>query len=694
MPTSRQKTEFELTAKDKTKAALKTAENNFLKLDGVVGKLGSSFAALAGVSAIGALITSQVRGAKQALAYADALGVSVESLTAWQFAGKSVGLEADKIADIMKDSAEKIGDAYRNNAGEAKEALESLNLPIADMAKLSPDKQLLAIAGALDQVGTQGEKVQILESLGNDASLLIPLLADNARELERLIDLSDETGNTLTRIEADKLQEVSKASTELSASFEGLKQTATVNLAPALSALIKQFAIGLPAAIKIGEVALDGFWLATGAREHASEIAQQEQLSKQLLTVTRALVEQSAKLKSLEDDGASQTVLDYIEKQIQDKRTKINQLQESLSALDDDPKESKTESGGKKKNQEVVIPEDLKNRFAELDESLKSEEQRLAESHLIRQQLINDAESAGIESIISYQDLRLQLAEQFEGKLLAVVLKRDEAERKEAARAEEKLLRDIEREERRQQALEERELAGLERRLGSLVESLRSEEEALYASLASQQLIADEAFENKLVTEEEHLGILLGINSEFEDQMTALTVKGLTDREKFQKLSSKNQTKQVLGALVNLTSGVAQHSKSMFRLNKIAGIAQATINTYEGVSETLSAYPQPLASAMAAVHLAAGLAQVSAIKSTSFGGGSGAPSLAGSGGGSSTVNTVPVNPQQSSPQQSAQPTEVIIRVAGDGILKDWMIESIEEAIDDDEFSKEITILNG
>jgi len=86
--------------------------------------------------------------------------------------------------------------------------------------------------------------------------------------------------------------------------------------------------------------------------------------------------------------------------------------------------------------------------------------------------------------------------------------------------------------------------------------------------------------------------------------------KSLTQRQKFEEMTSKNKTKFVLGQMVSLTSGAAQHSKTLFKLNKAAGIANAVINTYEGVSAALALGP-PASFILAPLPLVAGLAQVS-----------------------------------------------------------------------------------
>jgi hypothetical protein len=109
-----------------------------------------------------------------------------------------------------------------------------------------------------------------------------------------------------------------------------------------------------------------------------------------------------------------------------------------------------------------------------------------------------------------------------------------------------------------------------------------------------------------------------------QSHLTAVSKAGALDRAEFEKKTSFEKSQSVLSDLVNMTAGVAQHSKAMFRLNKLAAIGNAVMNTAQGVTKALASYPPPLSFAMAAAQAAAGAAQISAIKSTQFqGGGSG-----------------------------------------------------------------------
>lgn len=119
-----------------------------------------------------------------------------------------------------------------------------------------------------------------------------------------------------------------------------------------------------------------------------------------------------------------------------------------------------------------------------------------------------------------------------------------------------------------------------------------------------------------------------------EDAITALTVKGLNEREQFQNMGLAAQADTVFGRLEQMTAGVSQHSKTMFKINKAAALANATVHGYESIVSSFkfgSNIGGPyVGAAFAAVAAAATFAQISAIAKTQYqGGGAGvAPSNA------------------------------------------------------------------
>ena len=138
------------------------------------------------------------------------------------------------------------------------------------------------------------------------------------------------------------------------------------------------------------------------------------------------------------------------------------------------------------------------------------------------------------------------------------------------------------------------------------------------------------------------------LKKEKQDELTRIEKEGATDREKFAALSLDKQADYLAGYLTRTTSGVAQHNKAMFEVNKAAGIAQAIINTYQGASEVIGNLGMPWAIPFVAATVAAGMAQVNAIASTSFSGGGkgGAATSAADSTGATSVADVSQTPVQ------------------------------------------------
>lgn len=104
-----------------------------------------------------------------------------------------------------------------------------------------------------------------------------------------------------------------------------------------------------------------------------------------------------------------------------------------------------------------------------------------------------------------------------------------------------------------------------------------------------------------------------------------------------------------VGAYASMASNIAGNLEKVFSHSKGVAIASALINTFEGATKALAAYPPPWNFAAAASVVAAGLAQVANIRKTSKSSGGGGDS-GSSGGGASAVSTGSGGGTGSSPQ--------------------------------------------
>lgn len=162
--------------------------------------------------------------------WAKSLGTSTQVLLEWKYAAQQAGIEGDNIADIFKDLNDKIGDAVLNQSGEAAGALDTLGLSAKKLQELSPEKQLVAIVDAMKGMNT-AQKTNILESLGNDLSRMLPLFDNGNEKLNKFIQQAKDFGVAPPQEDIDKLLKVNEVFQEIEGSWEGFKNKMAAGLA-------------------------------------------------------------------------------------------------------------------------------------------------------------------------------------------------------------------------------------------------------------------------------------------------------------------------------------------------------------------------------------------------------------------------------------------------------------------------------
>ncbi|ENY6047902.1 phage tail tape measure protein [Klebsiella pneumoniae] len=188
--------------------------------------------AAVGIGAAGlAIVKNTAQQVTEADRWAKSLKMSTQDLLSWQYAAEQAGLTGDNIADIFKDINDKVGDAVLNKSGEAAQALDTLGLSAQKLAQQSPDKQLLAISSALQKIPTQAGKTNILESLGNDLSKMLPLFDNNNEKLKQFLQLSKDFGVAPPQEDIDNLVKVNQFFQEIETSARGLKMEIASGLA-------------------------------------------------------------------------------------------------------------------------------------------------------------------------------------------------------------------------------------------------------------------------------------------------------------------------------------------------------------------------------------------------------------------------------------------------------------------------------
>lgn len=167
---------------------------------------GASFAAAFGGAAITAAVTSLGRNAmRTASEIKDLAQISGASTTEFQKqaqAARTVNIEQEKLADIFKDTNDKIGDFLQTGGGPLKDFFENIAPKVGATAE-----EFIGLSGpeALQRYFTYLEKANLsqqdmtfyMEAIANDATRLIPLLQAGGNGFKRLGEEAEKAGRIM-----------------------------------------------------------------------------------------------------------------------------------------------------------------------------------------------------------------------------------------------------------------------------------------------------------------------------------------------------------------------------------------------------------------------------------------------------------------------------------------------------------------
>lgn len=175
-----------------------------------------------------------------------------------------------------------------------------------------------------------------------------------------------------------------------------------------------------------------------------------------------------------------------------------------------------------------------------------------------------------------------------------------------------------------------------------------------------QEELAAAAYYHTLSTSTtaEYNQMMEGIEQEHQAKMLQIGMTGQMTANQFEVQTMRTQIGIVAGILESSTSQAAQHNRVMFEINKQAKAANAVISTLSGINNALGEFPYPYNFVVAGIVGAAGFANVDAIESASFGGGSSGSAPSASGGAGSVPGQT-ANPNVVAAPATAQTTQPV-----------------------------------
>lgn len=600
-----------LAAMERSKKSLKSQSKELQKSITQHAKWGAAaVAAAAGATLLTKKIADNVKELKT---FSQVSNTSAQDFQRLAYAASTVSVEEEKLADILKDVNDRIGDFKATGGGAMADFFNNIapqvGVTYENFRKLSGKDALQLYVSSLEKANlSQADMTFYMEAIASDATLLLPLLRDGGKAFNTMAAEADSLGLVLSDIDIAKAAAAAEQMGKLQFLMNSAAQQATVALAPAI--------IGISQALIDAAKDAGGFGNAFfNAMDKAASVigvfADGIHGIRVIIQGLEVAFWGVADVVNLSFQKASEGV-DYF---VNTTKNNINSVIDGLNSLG------------------AEIP-------------------KLTLANSAATNFLKDASSASqaaLQSAIDkFDELALkELPSQSIKNWLAEVRKSaDEAAQAVAAATAGNTGGEGEGG-GNSTGLNEDQKKALKEKVEVIRQSNLSEVEALKEKFALEAEALAMAREQKLISEQEFNAQMLGITQQFNESETKIIENAKKRQMQLEEMAMKAKLSTAKTLFGNLSTLMNTESRKMFEIGKTAAIANAVISAYEGISLTLSKYPYPLNIGMAAAHGVAAFAQIQQIKSQSFSKGAGAGQVF-SGGTPATPTTEATGQQQTS----------------------------------------------
>lgn len=227
--------------------AEKQAQTSFDKMRVHANTYGMAITGIAGSAAmaLGTLAVSTANQAAELEIFANRANTTTQEFQKMAVGASAMGIEGDKLSDMMKDFNEKMGELTAVGAGGGKDFFDKLSGDmkggaqeakglILEMQKLSGPEALQMYVDKLEDAGVSQQEMSFyLESMASDMTDLYPLLANGGEGMKLYGDMAERAGLIMT----DQTKEAALALKDqmfmLDLQFQGAKNQLVSAVIPA-----------------------------------------------------------------------------------------------------------------------------------------------------------------------------------------------------------------------------------------------------------------------------------------------------------------------------------------------------------------------------------------------------------------------------------------------------------------------------
>ncbi|RSO72015.1 phage tail protein [Acinetobacter pittii] len=198
------------------------------------------------IGAIPELVSAVGKASKEIEIQSRLANANTTEFQEWAFAASKVNVEQDKLSDIMKDVNDKFGDFMQTGGGEMADFFEKIapkvNVTAKEFQGLSGPQILEKYYETLQKANvSQAEMTFYMESIADDATLLAPLLDNNAEKLKEYAKQAHDLGVIMSSEAMESTKEFNTALGTIQSTLQGVMTRMAAQAAPALTDLANRF---------------------------------------------------------------------------------------------------------------------------------------------------------------------------------------------------------------------------------------------------------------------------------------------------------------------------------------------------------------------------------------------------------------------------------------------------------------------
>ncbi|SIR95890.1 phage tail tape measure protein [Pseudomonas putida] len=201
--------------------------------------VGVGVAAAGVVAGLVALTTRTLNYAQEMQNLSALSNASVEDFQRLAAGARTVGVDQEKLADIFKDTTDRVGEFLSRGGGEMqdffKEIAPQVGVTAESFKNLSGPQALQLYYDSLEKAGASQQQItSYMEQMADEATALVPLLKNGGEGFKEIGDQAQAAGAVLSGLDISRMIDVNQSIKGLQTSWEGASRQLVTGLLPAV----------------------------------------------------------------------------------------------------------------------------------------------------------------------------------------------------------------------------------------------------------------------------------------------------------------------------------------------------------------------------------------------------------------------------------------------------------------------------